>query len=457
MVQTLARRPQLLTLASTAIDVALVVAKLVLGLLSGSLALVSDAVHSGLDAVASLLAFAAVRTAAHPADHDHPYGHGKAENLAAYTEGLILVVAAAAILYEAVQRLGSQAAVDVTPLVLGFLVLTIALELLRSTILRIAGRATGSASIDALAADKGADLLSVTSVLAGLLAVRLGLRLGDTLAAFVVVGLILWAAYHLVRQALDVLMDRSVATAEEKVLQAAAAVDGVREARSARVRQSGAQLIGEVEVTGRPTLALEAAEGLADAVRKAVKATLPEINLTVFVGSGVDPTRLVERVHAAAARHGRFKDLHDVLVEEEADGRLHLSLHAKLPPSMSMREASRDAGSLEAELRRELPELARIDLHLEPLEPDIVQGRDVTGEHPDLVERIERAAAAESQVTSCTEVELSSRAGAITAYVIVRVPDDLTLEQAHDIETALEDRIKREEPKIRHVVVRAQA
>ncbi len=457
MVRTFARRPEALTLASTLIDLALVLAKLGLGITTGSLALVSDAVHSGLDAVASVLAFAAVRTAARPADRSHPYGHGKAENMAAYTEGLLLVIAAAAILYEAVHRLQGGAAVSVTPIALGFLGFTVVLELGRSTVLRLVAARTGSASIEALAADKGADLLSVGSVLLGLLGVRAGLPYGDTLAALVVVGLILWAAYRLVRRSLDVLMDRSVLTAEEKVLEAASQVAGVREARSARVRQSGAQLIGEVEVTGRPTLALEAAEGLAAAVKQAVREELPDIDLTVFVGSGADPTLLVERVHAAAARNGRFKDIHDVVVEEETDGRLHLSLHAKLPPTSSMREATRAARSLETDLRRELPELARVDLHLEPLEPDIVHGRDVTDQHPDLVRRIQAAAASHPQVRACREVELSSRAGAITAYVLVEVPDDLTLEQAHDIETALEDRLKRDEPEVRHVIVRAQA
>jgi cation diffusion facilitator family transporter len=457
MLTHLARRPRQLTLVSTFIDLGLVAAKLILGLMTGSLALVSDAVHSGLDVIASLIAYAAVRTAAQPADQGHPYGHGKAENMAAYTEGLLLVIAAGAILYEAIQRIRHGGPVEVTPIALGFLVVAVVLEIVRSSVLRFVARRTGSASIEALAADKRADLLAVTSVLAGLLAVRFGLALGDSVAALIVVGLILWAAGHLMRRSLDVLMDRSVAVAEEKVLEAAAGVAGVREARSARVRRSGAHLIGDVEVTGRPTLALEAAEGLAAAVRQAVKAALPEIELTVFVGSGSDPTQLVERVHAAAARNGRFKDLHDVVVEREADDQLHLSLHAKLPPTTSMREATRDAQALEEDLRRELPELRRIDLHLEPLEPDVVHGRDVTAEHADLVGRIEKAAAGDPGVAACQEVELSSRAGAITAYVMVKVPDDLTLEQAHDIETALEDRIKRTEPKVRHIVVRAQA
>jgi divalent metal cation (Fe/Co/Zn/Cd) transporter len=122
---------------------------------------------------------------------------------------------------------------------------------------------------------------------------------------------------------------------------------------------------------------------------------------------------------------------------------------------MSMREASKQAKALEADLKKELPELSRIDLHLEPLEPDVVYGRDVTANHPELVSKIREVVNGSSQVTSCKEVELSSRGGQITAYVQVTVPDDLTLEQAHDIETDLEERIKRAIPSIRRAIVRA--
>ena len=104
------------------IDLGLVFGKLGLGIATGSLALVSDAVHSGLDAVASILAFIAVRAASRPADRDHPYGHGKAENLAAYTEGFLLVIAGLVVGFEAIQRLiGHGLRVDATPLALGFL------------------------------------------------------------------------------------------------------------------------------------------------------------------------------------------------------------------------------------------------------------------------------------------------------------------------------------------------
>jgi cation diffusion facilitator family transporter len=438
------------------IDLGLVLAKLGLGISTGSLALVSDAVHSGLDAVASILAFIAVRTAARPADREHPYGHGKAENLAAYTEGLLLVIAGLVIGFEAVQHLlGNGFGVDATPLALGFLAFTVVLEIGRTIVLRqVAGR-SNSASIDALATDKLADLMSVTAVLLGLVAVRVGFAYGDSIAALVVAGLILRAAIQLIRYAMQVLMDRAVSSVEREVLAAASAVEGVREARTARVRKSGAQMIGDLEIAGPPTLPLEAAQRLAERVRAAVKERVPALELNVYVASGGDPTRLVERVHAAAARNGAFRDLHDVVVEREADESLHLSLHAKLPGSISMREATRLARQLESELHAELPEVSRIDLHLEPLEPDLIYGRAVTDQYSDLTQLIRSIVTADDRIVSCEDVELSSRGGQITAYVKVTVADDLTLEQAHDIETSLEEKVRQAAPTLQRVVVRA--
>jgi cation diffusion facilitator family transporter len=457
--QAIPRDPRRVTLVSSAIDVCLVVAKLVIGLLTGSLALISDAAHSGLDVTASILAFLAVRAAQKPADHNHPYGHGRAENLAAYTTGMLLLLAAAAIVFEAVQRLRQPTivSVEVGVLSLGFLAGALVLEMIRSTLLRAIARVTGSPAVGALAIDKLTDFISVSGVLAGLILVRLGISIADSLAALFVAALITWSAVRLIRQSGDILMDRVAGAASREVIAAAARVPGVREVRSARVRQVGAQLLGEVEVAGSPTLPLEGAQSIADRVEEAVAARVPNLDLTVLVRSGSDPNRLVERVHAAAARDGHFRDLHDVIVEREADESLHLSLHAKLPGDLSMREAVRLASDFEKRLKAELPEVARVDLHLEPMEPDVVQGRDVTTQHQELVERLEKLVNAHPGIEACQDIELSSRMGHITAHISIRVPDDLSLDQAHGIATEIEDLVRHAAPQIDRVVVRAVA
>jgi divalent metal cation (Fe/Co/Zn/Cd) transporter len=286
---------------------------------------------------------------------------------------------------------------------------------------------------------------------------RFGVANADPIAALVVAGLIIWAAVRLLKQSTDFLMDRSIREAATAVTDAAVNVPGIKEVRSVRVRGAGAALIGELEVAGRRTLALEAADDLAGQVQRAVAERLPNMQLTVLVKANVDESQLVERVHAAAARNGSFRDLHDVVVEQEVDGRLHLSLHAKLPSQLSMREARGLVDVFERELRSELRDVSRIDVHLEPLEPDLVHGRDVTVAQADLVERIRAVLRQFPQAEGTGDVELSSRRGEITAYAVVRVPDDLTLEQAHEVETQLETTIQRAVPEVRHVVVRATA
>jgi cation diffusion facilitator family transporter len=453
----LARRQQPVTLASAAIDLSLIVAKVVVGLLTGSLALLSDAVHSGLDLTASILAYIAVRASERPADAEHPYGHGRAENLAAYTEGMLLLVASTIIGYEAVQRLRQPTTVEVASYAIVLLVAILALEIGRTLFLRRLATATGSPAMAALATDKRSDLLSVSAVLLGLILTKVGVPNADSLAALVVAGLITWAAVRLLKQSVDVLMDRTVRDAASTVADAARRVPGIKEVRSVRVRGAGPELIGEVEVGGRRTLPLEAADDLAGQVQRAVAERLPNMRLTVLVKANVDQSQFVERVHAAAARNGSFRDLHDVVVEQEADGRLHLSLHAKLPSQLSMREARALEEAFERDLRTELPDVSRIDVHLEPLEPDLVQGRDVTEARPDLVRRIQEHLRQHLLAKGDGDVELSSRRGQITAHVVVRVPDDLTLEQAHEVETQLEAAIEQAMPELYEVVVRATA
>jgi cation diffusion facilitator family transporter len=444
--------------ASSAIDLCLVLAKLAIGLATGSLALVSDAVHSGVDLIASILALLAIRAARKPADRDHPYGHGRAENLAAYTTGLLLLLAAGWVAFEAVHRIvRNGVAVEVTPVSLGFLVGALVLEIVRSSVLRALGRATGSPALSALATDKVADLVSISGVLAGLVLVRFGFPIADSLAALFVAALIAWAAVRLVVQSGNILIDRVAAGARRIVVDTAAGVDGVREVRSARVRQVGAQLVGEVEVAGRPTLSLEGAQTISEGVEKAVRERVPNLDLTVLVRSGTNPALLVERVHAAAARDGRFRDLHDVIVEREADRSLHLSLHAKLPGTTSMREAARLGAEFERSLQGELPEVSRVDLHMEPLEPDVVVGRDVTAQYPDLIRQLTEVVERHERVEACQDIELSSRMGHITAYIAARVADDLTLDQAHAIATGVEEDVHAAAPSIERAIVRAVA
>ena len=452
------RRAQQVALGSLLIGGAICLGKLVVGLLTGSLGILSEAAHSGLDVVASGFALIAVRTARRPADADHLYGHGRVENLAAYSEGILLLVTAGGIGLEAVRRLaGHPAAVEATDYALVLIAGAGLIEAGRAVVLRWVGKAAGSDALTADAQNRIADVLSSVGVLAGLIGVRLGYPSADSVAALLVSGLIAVTAIQILRHAGDELMDRAPVGAEAGLRAAIAAVKGVREVRGVRVRRSGGRLLGDARVSTRRTLSVEGAETLTQQVQAAVARQLPGVDLVLVVEGQQEQANLVERVHAAANRLGAFRDIHNVTIEQEGDGSFHLTLHAKLPSQMQLEEAEELSSELEAELRQELPEASRVDIHLEPLEPDVVAGHDVTASQNELAERIRKIVAEQEDVVRCRDVELSSRHGRITAHVVVDMAPEVSLERAHRVEDELERMILLDAPELQEVVTRATA
>jgi len=443
-------------MASVAIGVLLVAGKLIVGLLTGSLGILSEAVHSFLDLTASTFTLLAVRTSRKPPDKEHPYGHGRTENLAAFAEGVILVLTALGIAAEAIHRLmtgGHQ--VDATWYAFALIAATIVIETARGLVLRWVGRAADSAALQADATDRLADVLSSIAVLAGLAGVRAGVWWADAAAALLVSVIIMRAAGILIWRSGDILIDRAPVGAEEKLRLAIARVTGVREVRSVRVRRSGPQLLGDVSIATRRMLPVEAASGMIDEIKNVARRTLPGLELSVAVEGQARPFDLVERIHAAAARDGLVRDLHNVSVEREADGSLHITMHAKVSGEITLAEATEKSAHLERAIREELPDASRIDIHLEPLEPTLISGEDVTAQRDALAGRIRDVVEAQPEVKRCRDVELSDRHRHIYAHVVVVLSGDVSLEHAHTIQSELEARIRLAVPEVREVVVTA--
>jgi cation diffusion facilitator family transporter len=456
--KALGRRPELVALVSVFIGVALVLGKLVVGVLTGSLGILSEAVHSILDLVASGFTLFAVRTARKPADTEHPYGHGRAETLAAFGEGVLLLITAAGIAFEAVRRL-SLGGGTVNPAAYAFalLIATLVIESGRAAVLSRVGRAAESEALQADATNRLSDVLATVGVLAGLIGVRMGFVWADSVAALLVAGIIARAAGLMAWRSGDILIDRAPAGAEKEVRAAIQSVPGVREVRSVRVRRSGPKLLAEASIATARMLSLEAAGAMVDEVKQIARRTLPELELTVVVEGQTRPADLVERIHAAAARNGGVRDLHNVTVERESDGSLHLTMHAKLPGEMSLANASLASAELERTLRAELPDATRVDIHLEPMEPHVVLGEDVTGRRAQLVARMREVVVSHPEVRRCVDVELSDRHHRIYAHVVVELDGRVSLEHAHQIESELEGQIRRALPEVHEVVVRAIA
>ena len=448
----------LVALASVFIGVLIVLGKIVVGLLTGSLGILSEAAHSVMDVIASTFALVAVGAARKPADSEHPYGHGRAENLAAFGMGVLLMITAAGIGVEALRRLTTGGhAVNPAGYAFVLLIATLVIESGRAVVLRRVARIADSEALRADATDRLADVFAILAVLAGLFGVRLGFVWADSVAALLVAALIARAAGQVVWRSGDILMDRTPVGAARQLRIAIQGVPGVREVRSVRVRRSGPNLIGDASIATARMLSLEAAGALVDEVKRAAKTNLPSLDLTVAVEGQTRPSDLVERVHAAAARNGGVRDLHNVTVERENDGSLHLTMHAKLPGDMTLATASLASAELERTLRTELPEANRVDIHLEPMEPHVVRGEDVTSRRTQLASKMRAVVESHPEVRRCVDVELSDRHKRIYAHVVAELDGNVSLEHAHQVESELEEQIRRALPEVHEVVARAIA
>ena len=444
---TAQRRTALLSVVAAA---GLIALKLATGLATHSLGLLSEAAHSGVDLVAALLTFFAVGVAERPADPGHQYGHGKAEHLAALAEGAILVLASAAIVWQAIVRLtGSSRTVHATWYALLVIGVVIAIDLARALTSARVARTYRSPAIASNALHFAGDLAGSAAVLVGLILVRAGHRDADAVAALFVAVLVLLAAVRLMRRNVDVLMDRAPAAAEEAARVAIVALRPAVDLRRLRMRQAAGRHFADVVIGVSPNSAVGQGHAAADAVERAVQDALPEADVVVHVEPQESEAAVRERAHAAALAVPRVREVHNVSVLS-VDGGTELSLHLKLPGDLSLEEAHEIAEEVERAIRGAAPEISAVQTHLEPL-AETAGAAEVSGD-ADAVRRIVReVAGVEPHDLRFLETE-----DGLVAHLTLRLGAGHALADAHARASEIEERIRLRLPEIADVVVHTE-
>ena len=429
---------------------ALIAVKLVAGLATHSLGLLSEAAHSGTDLIAAILTFVALGVALRPADMGHPYGHGKAEHLAALGEAAILVVASLLIAWRALGRLFGSNTTQVDPRWYALVVIgiVIVVDFVRASVSFRAGRRYRSPALQANALHFASDLAGSTAVLLGLAAARAGYQWADSAAALFVAALVLVAAARLMRLNVDVLMDRVPPEAQEAALAAIAALPGI-ELRRLRMRQAAGRQFADVVIGVPPAAAVGQGHAAADAVEAAVHDALPGSDVVVHVEPQQDQAALAERALAAAQRVPRVREIHNLTVLR-VGGSTEVSLHLKLPGDVPLEDAHEVATEVERAIVESVPEVDAVQTHLEPL-AEAAEGRDVAGDR-DLVERIVR----EETGGPPRELRFLRTGDGLRAYLTLGLDPSTSLADAHARASEIEERIRRERPEIADVVVHTE-
>ncbi|HET9462122.1 MAG TPA: cation diffusion facilitator family transporter [Gaiellaceae bacterium] len=442
------RRTALVSVGAACLLIAI---KLVAGLASSSLGLLAEAAHSGTDLAAALLTFFAVSVAVRPADRGHPYGHGKAQNLAALGEAGFLILVSVGIGVAAIMRLAGVIEFEVDPTWWTFVAIALVLAIDGSrTLVSLRGaRRYGSDALLANALHFGSDFAGTIAVLAGLVAVALGAPAGDSIAALFVSGLVVAAASRLALRNVDVLMDRSPDSATRVARRAIAGLDPPVELRRLRIRSAGGEHFADVVIGVAPGAAVGQGHSAADRVEGALRDALPGIDVVVHVEPGAAGSGVRERVLAAALTVSQVREVHNLSILE-VDDRLEVSLHLKLPGDLSLERAHHVAERVEEAILSEIPAVASVQTHLEPLK-EAVAGEEIAID----------ALAIETVVLEETgakprDLRFVRTDDGIVAFLTLALGSEGSLTDAHGRASAVEERIRRAVPAIADVVVHTE-
>jgi cation diffusion facilitator family transporter len=429
----------------------LIAVKLIVGIATHSLGLLSEALHSGTDLVAALLTYFAVGVAARPADPGHAYGHGKAENLAALAEAAILVGASLLIAWRAISHLAGFTAATVHAEWYAFVVIVFVM-LVDSSRLLVSSRAARryqSAALGSNALHFASDLAGSTAVLLGLVGVEAGWKEADSVAALFVAVLVLAAAARLMRHNVDVLMDRVPSEAQEAARAAISRVEPPVQLRRLRMRQAAGRQFADVVIGVPPGAAVAQGHAAADAVEEAVHEALPESDVVVHVEPEGSEAVLRERVLAAAQRVPRVREIHNLSVLRTDNG-TEVSLHLKLPGDLALEEAHAVANEVEREIGASVPEVTSVQTHLEPL-AETGTGRSVERDEDLVVEIVRKATGSEPR-----ELRFLDTDEGLIAFLTLGLDPETSLAEAHRRASEVEERIRRERPEIADVIVHTE-
>lgn len=434
------------------------VLKIVVGFSTGSLGILSEAAHSGLDLIAALVTFFSVRVSDKPADADHQYGHGKIENFSAFVETGLLLLTCVWVIYEAIRRLFFHH-VEIEPSIAAFAVMifSMGVDWWRSRVLGRIAIKYDSQALEADALHFSADIWSAGMVAVGLLLVLAGriygidwLRDADPVAALFVAGVVIYVSWRLARRTVDALLDAAPPGVRSQIQDAVRHVDGVLEVDRVRIRRAGNRYFADLTVGLARTVTFQRSRQLASAVSEAVHRILPDADVTVQpLPRAQRSENTFDRIRAVATE--RNLNVHDISVQDFA-GHLHVEQHIELDERMTLQQAHDMVTELEADMRRDIPEISDIVTHIES-EPSTIETPEEVVSDAELERRLKAVAAQFPEVLDVHDFVIKRVRGRTYISCHCTMPDDLPLSRVHDIQTELEIRFKLEVPTLFRVLI----
>ncbi|HXI07620.1 MAG: cation diffusion facilitator family transporter [Bradyrhizobium sp.] len=430
-------------------------AKLVVGIAIGSLALISEALHSSIDLVATIITWAVVRVSDQPADAEHHYGHGKFESLSALGVTALLYLLAGGILVEAYGRLTEGTpppTISAVPFVVLFV--DIAVNFWRARALHRAARETHSQALAADALHFASDVLGSFAVIAGLVLAGLGFWWGDAAAAIAVAVMIGILGLKMTRATVETLLDRAPEGVTEKAEAAIRALPGVVDVERTRVRMVGATYFIDTIAKVPRTYPIDRVEEIKRKAEQAVRDALGDADLTfTAVPVARDNETIRERIMVISRNSGLA--VHHVTVHDLGE-KLIVSLDLEVDGEMALVEAHDIAHNLERSIREEFGEDVEVDTHIEPLEPELPHGTDAPAERVAAITAALTEFAASGAIHDIHNVRVRNTEGGEVVNFHCRAAPSMSVNKVHQGVDEIERALRRAFPTIKRVISHAE-
>ena len=453
---------QAVALSSVVAAIFLTSMKMVVGVLTGSLGILSEALHSALDLVAAVETYLSVRVSDKPADLSHPFGHGKIEALSAFIETALLFITCGWIIWEAIRRLFfRQVHVEPTIWAFGVMFISITVDTFRSRALFRVARKYNSQALEADALHFSTDVYSSTVVLLGLILVYIAeqrkifwLRDADPVAALVVAGIVVYISLLLGKRTVDALVDAAPQATSLRIAELVSNIPGVLNLDRIRTRQSGARLFVDLRLTLESNIPLEHAKTVADMVESEVHQLFPTSDVVIHTNPREPSSSdLVEKIRSIA--HRRNFKVHEVTAYE-VNGRINVNLDMEVDPQLRLEEAHDQATLLERDIKSQLREVDEVNVHIEPLLKRVEAANEVRLARSEVEHKLAELAQEIPGLINCRLVEAHQVGENVLVRLHCTMDPNLPIGRVHDLTEDLDFRFRKAFPQTFKVSIHAE-
>ena len=450
-------KKQQVALTSVMASLFLTAMKLVVGIMTGSIGIISEAAHSALDFGAASLTLFAVKVSDKPADSKHHYGHAKIESVSALIETGLLIITSLWIIYAASERLiAGTTEIEVKWYAIAIMIISIVVDFSRSRALKKVAKETNSQALEADALHFSSDILSSAVVLVGLIFVSLGIVWADAVAGIAVAVLVGWAAFRLGKKTIDVLIDAAPEGLAERIEEITMTISGVIAIDKIRVKPTGPQVFIEMAVCVNRTLSVEKVQAICANIEQKLREDFPVGDITINTRPiALNNETIAERVHVIGLNH----NLHAHNISTSLSGqKKQITFDVEIDQRLTIKEAHNTVTKLEDELRSEFDGELDICIHLDPLRYDERTTNPVSSEEEERVRcMIVKASKSIEKIQNVHDIQIrKTEQQKLFITLHCSFNDDALLEEVHSLTSQLEGAIYHDLKDTGRVIIHAE-